>query len=150
AHGLLEQDLADASTAVARRDHEPEVGDVLARGMWVARERKAPDDLPVVFDHEDRGVGVPLHGFQVAPLLSDRAPARRRQDPAFLPPPPLLREGQEPRGRLRPRTAYADHRAATPPPPPRGSAGGTGESAGPRPAGRTAAENRLRPTQRTT
>ena len=54
---LLEQRAADAAAAVARGDHQAEVGDVAARRVRIAGEREPPDDRAVVLGDEDGRVG---------------------------------------------------------------------------------------------
>ena len=92
---LLEERAADAAAPVARGDHQPEVGDVPARGVDVTREREPADDLPPVLGHVDGGVRMPPHRAQVAPLLGHAAPLGSRQQPRALLAADLARELNE-------------------------------------------------------
>jgi hypothetical protein len=73
-HCGREQRATDSPPAMARRDHEPDVGDVGARRVRVAGEREATDDPVGVDGDEDGGVGVATDGAKVSPLVRDATP----------------------------------------------------------------------------
>src|SRR5262249_25600937 len=107
------------------------------------------DDAPSVLDDEDGGVRVPMHGLQVAPLVRDRAPVRRGEDPAPLLAPDLFGERDERRRVVRLRTAN-DHVTTMPAPPRRGSPAAASEPSARRSTAETPPKNRFRSPQRTT
>ena len=117
----LEQGAADPAAPVRRVHHQPEVGDVEARRVRVARERHPADDLAVGLGDEDGGVVGAADGAQVAPLVGDAAPLARRDQEA----PGLGAHGLgEPHelvgvGRHRPPHGDAAHACTTTPCPPR-------------------------------
>ena len=118
---LLEQGAADAAAAVARGDHQAEVGDVAAGGVRVAGDREAADDGAVVLGDEHGGVRVALQRAQVAALLGDAAPAVGVQQPGLR----LAADGRSERdeggGVLGPRGRIESHPTTIPWPPRRGS-----------------------------
>ena len=93
--GLLEQHRSDPLAAMALGDHQPEVGDVPARGVRIAREREPPDDAPAVLGHEHGRVRMALDRAQVPPLVRDGAPRPGAEDPAAVLAPDALGELDE-------------------------------------------------------
>ena len=81
---LLEERAADAAAAMSGRDHQPEIGDVPARGVDVTREREPSDDLLPVLRDVDGGVRMAPHRAQVSPLLRHAAPLGSGQQPRTL------------------------------------------------------------------
>ena len=55
---LLEQRAADAAPPVARRHHQPEVGDVAARRVDVPGEGEPADDRAAVLGDVHRRIGM--------------------------------------------------------------------------------------------
>ena len=62
---LLEQRAADPAAAVARGDHQAQVGHMAARAVWIARDREPADDLALVLRDEDGD----MHTFQVVSVM---------------------------------------------------------------------------------
>jgi hypothetical protein len=77
----VEKRCADASPTVGRRDHQAEIGDVLAGRVRIPGERQTPDDAVSVDRDVHRGVGMPPHGLEVATLVCDRPPRLGGQEP---------------------------------------------------------------------
>ena len=111
----------DAPTPVARGDHQAEVGDVGARGVWIAGERQAADDPVAVDGDEHRRVGMAAHGLQVAALVRDRRQVSVVSSQSPGSPPDGGRQRDELRRVGRLRGPDRDHRTTTPCPPRRGS-----------------------------
>ena len=86
-HGFPEQGRTDSAPAMAGGDHQAEVGDVLARRVRVAAERKPADDARARalgdLGDENRGVVVAPKRAQVPPLLARCPPGAVRDQPAF-------------------------------------------------------------------
>ena len=118
---LLEQGAADPAPAVAGGDHQPEVGDVAARRMRVAREREPADELAVRLGDEDGRVRVALQRPEIAPFLRDAAPAVRGQEPGAFLRSDRGAELDELRGVLGPSRPDGDAQTTIPWPPRRGS-----------------------------
>lgn len=93
--GLLEQSTANTPTAVGRRDHQPQIGDMTARRMNVASHRQPTHDAAVMGCHVDRSVRVPTHRSQVAPLLRHGPGHLGGQQPVTLLEADLTREVDE-------------------------------------------------------
>jgi hypothetical protein len=111
-----EQRATNSPPAVARRDHEPEVGDVGARRVRVARERDATDD-PVgvgVDGDEDGGVGVATDGAKVSPLVGDATPRIGSEQPVARLPADRGGEGDQLRRVAGFRVPDRDHETTTP------------------------------------
>ena len=118
--GRLQQCGADALAAVRGGDHDPEVRDMAARGMLVARDRETADDQVPVSCDEDRGVRVAADCAQVTALVRNVAPAVRRDEPALRFGADGLAELGEPLRVVR-SCSTDDHSTTTPAPPRRGS-----------------------------
>ena len=117
--GALHQGITDAPPAVAVRDHEPDVGDVLAGRMAFPADGEAADDLAVELGDEHGGVPVPSDRLEVAPFLGDAAPASVGDQPAALLRPDGLRQAHERAGVARLSAADGRRHSTTAPAPPR-------------------------------
>ena len=91
----LEQRLPDAQAAMALRDHQAEVGDVVARGVRVTADREPPDDPLLGFGDVDGGVRVAAERAQVPALVAHGPPVRGRDQPAARLGADLVRERDE-------------------------------------------------------
>jgi hypothetical protein len=70
--------------AIAVRDHEPDVGDVLAGRMAFPSDGEATDDLALELGDEHGCVLVPADRPEVTTFLGDTAPAPVGDEPAAL------------------------------------------------------------------
>jgi hypothetical protein len=85
--GRLEERAADTAAAMACRNHQPEIRDVGARRVRVAREGEAADDPLAVHSDEDGCVGMTPNRAKVASFVCHAAPRVRGEQPlARLPP----------------------------------------------------------------
>src|SRR5919108_1049999 len=73
----------DAPPPARSRHHEPDVGDVRAGGMRVARGRQTSDEAAVLLGDDDGRVDVTPDGPQIAALVGGAAPAAVRDEPPF-------------------------------------------------------------------
>src|SRR3954453_12427517 len=72
----------DASAAVARGDHEPDVGDVRARRVRVAREGEPTDQRAVALVRDDDRAGwAAADGSQIPALVGNAPRPRVREQP---------------------------------------------------------------------
>jgi len=76
-----EQSPSDPLPTVVRGDHQPEVRDVGARGMCVARERQTSDDSValVVDGNEDGRIGMTKDSLEVTALVGGCSPSLGRE-----------------------------------------------------------------------
>ena len=149
---LLEQGRPDTLPPCVHRDHQPQVGNMAACRVRVARDREAADDHPVVLGEEHGGVGVVPNRLQVPALVGDRAPAALRDQPALGLRPDRLGEIDERRSVARPGRSHqrAAHPTTIPCPPRRGSPAAASLPPAPTSTAATPPKYRLRRRQRTT
>ena len=92
-----------------------------ARGMRIARDRQSSHDPIAVDGDEDRSVGMPTNGAQVAALVRGAPPGVGRQQPLARLLPDRRRQCDEVGGVRRLGGTDRDHRTMHPKPPRRGS-----------------------------
>jgi hypothetical protein len=78
----IQEPAPDAASAMAARDHHPEVGDVRARRVRVPGKRQASDDPLAVDCDEHCRVGMAAHGLEVSALVGDRPPGLGGEQPS--------------------------------------------------------------------
>ena len=135
---LLEEHRSDPLAAVGLGDHEPEVGNVPARRMRIAREREPTHEVRAVLRDEHGCIRMAMDRAEIPALVGHGAPWAGAEDPAPVLSPDALGKIDE-RVRVAGRGGPNDRHSTTIPTPPR-----RGSPA----ASRTPARSAARPARR--